>query len=96
MFKVGDAVSVDGYSGVAWRIVDIEKEYIPIMYREWDPDSGEWYDAESDEFDEVDGERWECWMVGDDRPFFFEPSELTAISDDDFCGGCGQLGCGHG
>jgi hypothetical protein len=32
-------------------------------------------------------------MVGDDREFTVEVSELTKISDDDYCPGCGQIGC---
>lgn len=35
-------------------------------------------------------------MVGDDRTFSFEPDDLTPISDDDYCSGCGQVGCGWG
>lgn len=33
-------------------------------------------------------------MIGDDRDFYFEPSELTPIDEDDYCAGCGQIGCG--
>ena len=34
-------------------------------------------------------------MVGDDRRFRFDPDELTPIARESYCGGCGQLGCGH-
>ena len=35
-------------------------------------------------------------MVGDDRDFEVYPEELTHVTADEFCGGCGQIGCGHG
>ena len=35
-------------------------------------------------------------MVGDDRDFLVDRSEVKPITEDDFCGGCGQIGCGHG
>jgi hypothetical protein len=34
-------------------------------------------------------------MVGDDSLHAVEVDQLTVISDDDYCGGCGQIGCGH-
>lgn len=35
-------------------------------------------------------------MVGDDRDFYVDRYEVSVIDEDDFCGGCGQIGCGHG
>ena len=35
-------------------------------------------------------------MVGDDQPFILDPSDCVIIDDEDYCGGCGQIGCGHG
>lgn len=35
-------------------------------------------------------------MVGDDIEWHVDVDELTAINDDDYCSGCGQIGCGHG
>ncbi len=35
-------------------------------------------------------------MVGDDRDFLVDRSEVEVIEEDAFCGGCGQIGCGHG
>lgn len=34
-------------------------------------------------------------MVGDDRHFSYSPDKLKEISDDEFCGSCGQIGCTH-
>lgn len=32
-------------------------------------------------------------MVGDDREHDLDASDLTAICEDDYCPGCGQIGC---
>jgi len=32
-------------------------------------------------------------MVGDDRHFVVDPRDVSPLSRDDFCGGCGQIGC---
>lgn len=32
-------------------------------------------------------------MVGDDHVWHFSPYDLTPIDDDDYCPGCGQIGC---
>ena len=35
-------------------------------------------------------------MVGDDRRHHVDESDVTPLKEDEFCGGCGQIGCGHG
>jgi hypothetical protein len=35
-------------------------------------------------------------MVGDDKRFVFEPTELVRITEDSYCHSCGQIGCRHG
>jgi hypothetical protein len=35
-------------------------------------------------------------MVGDDHRWHIDLEDLVAIDDDEYCGGCGQIGCGHG
>ena len=32
-------------------------------------------------------------MVGDDRNFTCDHEDVHPLADDDFCGGCGQIGC---
>jgi hypothetical protein len=32
-------------------------------------------------------------MVGDDRRHVIDPEDITELSDDDYCPGCGQIGC---
>lgn len=34
-------------------------------------------------------------MVGDDQPHVVDPDDLVEIADDDYCEGCGQIGCAH-
>lgn len=34
-------------------------------------------------------------MVGDDREHVVAVEDLTEIDEDAYCGGCGQIGCGH-
>lgn len=66
------------YPGVAWRIDGPETE--PDEDTEW---SG--YDAETG--------RVRCHMVGDDRTFAFDPTELVPLDEDAYCAECGQIGC---
>ncbi len=80
-----DAYSVKGYRGVAWRVYGWELE------RYWDESEGIF----ADDPDERRTDKVVCVMVGDDRRFTFEPSELTPLDDDDYCGVCGQIGCTH-
>ena len=35
-------------------------------------------------------------MVGDDVEHLVDVDDLTKISEDDYCGSCGQIGCNHG
>lgn len=35
-------------------------------------------------------------MVGDDRRHHVDRHDITPLDDDDWCGGCGQIGCAHG
>jgi len=34
-------------------------------------------------------------MVGDDKRFLVDFQDLTEIDEEEFCYGCGQIGCGH-
>lgn len=78
-FDFEPAYRADGYSGVAWRVDGFETE----------PDE----DTEWSGYENPTG-RLVAHMIGDDRPFTFEPEELTPIEEDDYCGSCGQIGCG--
>lgn len=75
-----DAYRVEGYGAVAWYVRGWETE--PDEETEW---TG---------IEERTG-RLVCVMVGDDKRFTFEPSEVTPINRADYCGECGQIGCTH-
>ena len=55
--------------------------------------------VEYDEFDPgqptitIDHDTAIVRMVGDDRDLEVPYDELETISEDEFCGGCGQIGC---
>ncbi len=76
-----EAYTVDGYSGVAWRVYG------------WELESR--MNDEFDDVEEVRTGRVVCVMVGDDRRFTFEPEDLTPLNEEDYCGSCGQIGCTH-
>jgi hypothetical protein len=73
------AYRVAGYSGVAWWVLGWETA----------PDEDtEWSGMETRTGKVV------CVMVGDDRRFTFDPDEITPLARKEFCGSCGQIGCG--
>lgn len=43
----------------------------------------------------ADYEQVRAVMVGDDREHIVSVDDLTPLEDDDYCGQCGQIGCGH-
>ena len=74
-----DAYTVSGYRGIAWYILGWETE----------PDEDtEWSGCENRTGKIV------ARMVGDDRDFTFDEDEVIAIHSEEFCSGCGQIGCG--
>lgn len=73
------AYTVDGWgSGIAWR--SLGPETAPDEDTEW---SG---------IEEPTG-RIRMVMVGDDSVFAFDPDDIHAIPEDDYCAECGQVGC---
>jgi hypothetical protein len=74
------AYSVSGYPGIAWSILGWETE----------PDEDtEWSGCEV-RTGSVVGR-----MIGDDRHFAIDPSDVERIDDDAYCAECGQIGCCH-
>ena len=73
-----EAYRVEGWKGIAWRVLGWATE----------PDEDtEWTGIEQRTGQLV------ARMVGDDRDFLFEPDEVEAIREDEFCHECGQIGC---
>lgn len=84
-FKVGDRVEVGTYPGIAFYIHKKATSVIPMM----DDEDGEIYD-----YEEVDiPDTWVCIMVGDDREHEVEEEDMTLLDPEDYCCGCGQIGC---
>lgn len=75
------AYTVDGWDGIAWHVFGWALAL--------DAES-EWTGIERRSGLVV------CVMIGDDRKFLFEPDDITPISREEYCGQCGQIGCGHG
>lgn len=76
-----DAYTIAGWgAGVAWRVRGWETE--PDEDTEW---SGV----------EIRTGRVIAVMVGDDRQYSVEPEDLTPLEREEYCGECGQVGCGH-
>lgn len=78
-FDFDPAYRVAGYSGIAWRVFAYETE----------PDEDtEWSGLENPTGNLL------AHMIGDNREFSFEPDELEPLAEEDYCAGCGQIGCG--
>lgn len=93
--------SVIGYEGIAFYLIGYVIEPPDCQGH---PDDGE-FDGPIGEAFYCDGSCEEPWvneqmvravMVGDDRVHEIDVDDLTEISEDDYCSGCGQIGCGHG
>lgn len=92
---VGGYIAVKGYSGVAFWLDDWAKEVKDEMFSFIDDETGEVFWG-WDEVEVVSDSMVECYMIGDDRKFVVDIQDLTPININDFCGSCGQIGCGHG
>lgn len=75
------AYRVDGYPGVAWWAVKFDTTHV------WDDDMDDWDVV-------VDDTMLIMRMIGDDRDHIIDVDDIEPISDDDYCDGCGQIGCG--
>jgi hypothetical protein len=78
--------SVKGWDGIAFYVHSFPKVWAP--YDEDDQSEGEW-----EEQDETCG-RVNVVMVGDDRKYEVDVSDLTKLDEGGYCAGCGQIGCG--
>ena len=73
------AHTADGWSaGIAWRVLG------------WQMQADE--DTEWSGYYQRTG-RLLAIMVGDDRPFEFDPADLTPLPAGEYCPECGQVGC---
>ena len=88
---------IAGYGGIAWYLRGYAKRWTEESWEHiegTDPDNeGNYYYNEPEEYE--DKEWVIAVMVGDDREFEVEVTELTLLPREDFCGVCGQIGCNH-
>ena len=75
------AYRISEHPGIAWHVLGWEVES--------DSDT-EWSGVE------VRTGCLVCRMVGDDRDYRFDPSDLIPLDRENYCGVCGQIGCAHG
>jgi hypothetical protein len=91
--------TVDGYPGVAFRLKDYarteqyEGDVVVCDDEECDHGLSEMCWAVGDTSLVYDLGFVIGVMVGDNREHTIDVTSLTKINDDDFCGGCGQVGC---
>lgn len=83
--KRGDHVRHPRFDGVALWWLSFERIHFHSAECEW----------EGCHPDVIDDTQSIVRMVGDDTDHVVETELLERISEDEFCGGCGQIGCGH-
>lgn len=76
----GAHYEVEGSRGIAWYLLG----YVKIRDEDY-----HWTGIEED-----DRSRVRAVMVGDDRVEIIDVDDLRVIGEEDFCRGCGQVGCG--
>lgn len=72
--------TVRGYSGVAWYLLGQHVET--------------WWEGDPENTFEIETDMVECVMVGDDRTFVVDATDLTELAESAYCHECGQIGCG--
>lgn len=91
-FDFTKTYTAEGYSGVAFRATHFETEMVEQEYDVYFGEDAEEVYTETEWVEEHTG-RVVAHMVGDDRDFSFDVSELTVLDEDDYCAECGQVGC---
>lgn len=100
-FEPGTYVKVEHAGGIAWIITGRcdDVEYFCDGHDDRDHPDGamgeSWYCDGSCTQRPAHSDCWLVRMVGDDRSHHIDEADLTPIGEDEFCPGCGQMGCGH-
>lgn len=89
--------SVHGFGGIAFYLLGYDTRTIEESWEysgegDVDEESSYFYN-EPEEVEDRDYVR--AVMVGDDHVHTVDVDDLTLIAREDFCGECGQIGCGH-
>jgi len=83
------------FPGVAFRVRKYFEEEVQTEVHEGNDEDG--MPIYSYEYDNViDYDRVIAVMIGDDYQHIIEVDDLRKLDEDEFCDGCGQIGCGHG
>lgn len=91
--------TVAGYGGVAFYLLgyatseEYEGDVVVCIDDECDHASSDMCWAEGDTSIVFNTDMVRAVMVGDDREFIVDVSDLTRLGDDDYCAECGQVGC---
>lgn len=94
--------AVASYPGVAFYIEryalteEYEGGYLVCADEECDHGLSDMCWAEGDTSLVTDHDRVVAVMIGDDAEHVVAVEDLTPLEDEDYCAGCGQIGCGHG
>jgi hypothetical protein len=94
-FKKDDYIKSSSFKGIALYVIgnteiEVLCDHEPVMYESYCPYCNGEENLPTITCDEI----YDCVMVGDDQVYRLEESEMELISEDEFCGGCGQIGCG--
>ncbi len=94
----GTTVKIKGWRGIAFYVCGPVRVFEPEVYFFTDPDTGEEYSETTGDGEWIDGDgsSLRVVMVGDDRVHEVDADDCTPISDGEYCGSCGQIGCCHG
>lgn len=85
------------HPGVAFYLLGWEQRWEPCICFCEDDDGNEWEEevpGEGEWVDDIDGSRVRAVMVGDDREWLIDVSDIDTLDDDQYCSCCGQIGCG--
>lgn len=94
MIDMDSTYRVERYKGVAWRITGYKQVLTTESF--WVKDQyGDDLHVELGEWeDDTESGIVLAHMVGDDRIFELYIDELIELNEDEYCPGCGQVGCG--
>jgi len=88
----GDHVRHPRFAGVALWFVGYKYHQECDLDDVWQDEEDRWMHGYKSW---IDFETAVVRMVGDDRDHEVSSAELKALDEDEFCGGCGQVGCAH-
>lgn len=95
MFDTDKAYTVKGYPGIAFRFYSWPMVWDPYLSLVQDDEGNEWEEdcGDGEWVEQENSDRANFVMIGDDRVFTFDLTDVTALEDNAFCHSCGQIGC---